>query len=100
MDETSRTKANNPYGCTQGLTVHTHTHKIGVKPLRGRGRLMVLVFCTLNSMRALFLPRCAALSVVEKLKWIFQLCLLNHCYILTLVHKVVLAQPAIISITR
>lgn len=25
MDETSRTKANNPYGCTQGLTVHTHT---------------------------------------------------------------------------
>lgn len=35
-----------------------------------------------------------------KLRWIFQLCLLNHCYILTLVHKVVPAQPAIISITR
>lgn len=35
-----------------------------------------------------------------KLKRIFQLSLLNHSYILTLVHKVVLAQPAIIAITR
>lgn len=61
---------------------------------------MVLVFCILNSVCGWFLPLCGALSAVEKLKWIFQPCLLNHCYILTLVCKVVLAQPAIVSITR
>lgn len=58
-----------------------------------------MAFYALSSMCGLFLPHCGALSAVEKLKWLFVLCLLNHCFILTLDHKVVLAQPVIISIT-
>lgn len=34
------------------------------KPLHGRGHLMVLIFCTLNSMSVLFVPFCGTLSVV------------------------------------
>lgn len=65
-----------------------------------RGRLAVLVFCTLNSLCGLFFAPLWCSFCIEKLKCIFQLCLLNHCYILTLVHKVVVARPTIISITR
>ena len=98
----SNAAVNKPYGClSTPKHTHTHTHTLGVKPQRGRGHLMVLVFCTLDSACGLFLPLRGALSVVEELKWIFAG---SVCW-LTVTSwpwftRSPRPRPAIISITR
>ena len=100
----SNAAANNPYGCLstpKHTLTHTHRYTLGVKPQRGRGHLMVLVFCTLDSTCGLFLPLRGALSVVEELKWIFSG---SVCW-LTVTSwpwftRSPRPRPAIISITR